>query len=102
MECRVAAATLCRDHRLDAVEGDLLANGVSVIAAIGEQCLSFVRNHPEQRTETLHVVGLAGRQDKSERATFPVAARVEFGGEAAARSAKRLGLLSPFFMPTAQ
>jgi len=27
---------------------------------------------------------------------------MELGGEAAARSAKRLGLLSPLFMPTAQ
>lgn len=31
-----------------------------------------------------------------------IAPRVELGGEAAARSAKRLGLLSPLFMPTAQ
>lgn len=31
-----------------------------------------------------------------------IASGMELGGEAAARSAKRLGLLCPLFMPTAQ
>jgi len=48
-------------------------------------------------------VRFSARQDEAERAAFGVTARVEFGGEAAAaRSTKRLGLLSPLLMPTAQ
>ena len=45
---------------------------------------------------------LSGRQDEAERSAFRVAPGMEFGCETAARSAKRLGLLSPLFMPTAQ
>ena len=102
MESRIAAPSLGGDDRLDAVKGDLLADGVGVVAALGQQRSRLVGDHPEQRAEALHVVGLAGRQDEPERATFAVAGGVELRCEAAARSAKRLGRLSPFFMPTAQ
>jgi hypothetical protein len=47
-------------------------------------------------------VSFTACQDEAERAAFGVAAGVELGGEAAARSAKRLGFLSPFFVPAAQ
>ena len=84
------------------MESDLLADGVGVVAAIGEQCFGLVRDHVEELAEALHIVCLAGRHDEAERPAFPVAAGMEFGGEATARSAKRLGRLSPLFMPTAQ
>jgi hypothetical protein len=47
-------------------------------------------------------VRFSTRQDEAERAALGVATGVELGGEAAARSAKRLGFLSPLFMPAAQ
>ena len=79
-----APPTLRRDHRLDAVEGNLLADGIGIITPIGQQRLHPVGEPAEQRCEAVDVVRLAGRQDKTERATLAVAARVEFGGEAAA------------------
>ena len=56
----------------------------------------------EQRSEALHIVRLSRCQHEAERETSGIAPGVELGGEAAARSTKRLGLLSPLFMPTAQ
>jgi hypothetical protein len=43
----IAAPALGRDHRLDVVEGDLLANGIGVVAAISEQRLHLVGEHPK-------------------------------------------------------
>ena len=102
MRDRYAAIAFGGDDRLDASGGDLGADGVGVIASVGEQRLDAVAQHPEQRPEALHVMGLARRQDKAERPTVPVAAGMELGGEATARPAKPLVLLIPFFSPTAQ
>ena len=102
MRGRGTAIALCRDDRLDVGLGNLLADGVCVIAFVGEQSLDPAGDHPEQGSKALRVVGLSGRQYEAERSAFRVTARMELGGEAASRSAKRLGLLSPLFMPTAQ
>jgi len=102
MASRVASSPLGEDHRLDTMEGDLLADGVGIIAAIGQECFGLVGDHPEQRAEALDVMSLAGCQDETERAALSIAGSVEFCCEAASRSTKRLGRLSPFFMPTAQ
>jgi len=99
---RVASVAFGGYNRLDIGAGDLFANGVSVIAFIGEERLYPVGNHPEQRYKALVVVCLSGRQDEAERPPLRIAPGMELGGEAAARSAKRLGFLSPLFMPTAQ
>jgi hypothetical protein len=56
----------------------------------------------EAATALAHVTCLPTRQDESERAALGVAAGMELGDEAASRSARRLGLLSPLFMPNAQ
>ena len=45
---------------------------------------------------------LSRRQDEAERPTVAIAAGVELGGKSTARPAKPLGLLIPFFRPTAQ
>lgn len=82
--------------------GKFGADGVGVIALVGEQRFDPVAEHPEQRAKALHVVRLARRQDEAERPDLSVVASVEFGGEAAARAAKPLGLLIPFFSLTAQ
>ena len=80
----------------------LIANGVGIIAIVGQQRFDLVGDHPQQRREALDVVCLSARQDEAERAAFGIAAGMEFGGKAATRSTKRLCLLSPLFMPTAQ
>lgn len=98
----IAPVDLGRDHRLDACGLDLLADRVGIISPIRQEGLDPVCYHAEQRGEALHVVGLPRCQHEAEGEASGIAPRVELGGEAAARSAKRLGLLSPLFMPTAQ
>lgn len=102
MRSRIATVAPSRDYGLDVYAGQGVANRVAVIALIREQSVDPVSDHAYQRAEALRIVRLARRQDEGERATSDIAAGVEFGGKAAARSAKRLGLASPFFMPTAQ
>lgn len=69
---------------------------------VGEERLDLVGDHPEQRREALSIMRLSARQDEAWRSAFRIAPGMEPGCETAARSAKRLGLLSPLFMPTAQ
>lgn len=93
---------LGRDYCLGASNGDLGADRIGIITPIGKQRVDAIGDHPEQGAKALDVVCLSGRQDEAERPTLGVTSGVELGGEAAARPAKRLGLLSPLFMPTAQ
>lgn len=97
-----AAIAFGGDTRLDAGCGKFRLDGIGVVTLVGKQCLDTLAEHPEQRAEALDVVRLARRQDKAERSAASVATGMEFGGEAAARPAKPLGLLIPFFSPTAQ
>ena len=97
-----ASVALGRDDGFDFICGQFLTDGIGVVAFVGQQRLDLVGDHAQQWPEALDIVGLPRCQDKAERATFGVAPGVEFGAEAAARSAKRLGFLSPLFMPTAQ
>jgi len=90
-----ASVALGRDDSLDFGAGDLLANGISVVALVGEKRLDLVGGHPEQRREALGIVRLSGRQDEAERSAFRIAPGMELGCKTAARSAKRLDLLSP-------
>ncbi|MEK7457434.1 MAG: hypothetical protein AABZ76_21255, partial [Pseudomonadota bacterium] len=82
--------------------GQFLADGICIVALVRQQCLDLMSNQTEQRAKALDIVALARRQDKAERSAFGIAAGVELCAESASRSAKRLGFLSPFFMPTAQ
>ncbi len=102
MRDRVSAVAFGRDHGLDIGLGDLFADGVGIVTTICEEGLDLVADHAEQRRKAMHIVGLARRQYEAEREAPGIASGVELGGEAAARSAKRLGFLSPLFMPTAQ
>ncbi len=99
---RCSAVGLGRDDGLDTGCGDFSADSIGIIAFVRKQRLDPVGQHPEQRAKALRVVGLTGRQDEPERPTLSVASGMEFGGEAAARAAKALGRLIPFFSPTAQ
>ena len=98
----VAAVAPCGDHSLDAGSDDLLADGIGIIAAVGEERFEAVTDHPEELRKALNVVSLAGRQHEAEWEASGVASGVEFGGEASPRSAEPLCLLSPLFKPTAQ
>src|SRR6202034_1626934 len=91
-----------RDDRLDAVEGQLLADCLGILTLIGDQRLDALADHAQKRQKALVVVRLSGRQDEADRASFAIASGVDLGREAAARAAEPLLILSPFFMPTAQ
>lgn len=98
----MAAAAFGGNDGLHAGAGDLGADGVGIIAAIGEERLDGIAEHPEKRRKAMNVVGLAGGYDEAERTALAVAPGVELGREAAARAAEPLRLLSPLFMSTAQ
>lgn len=98
----IAPVDLGRDHRLDARCLDLLADCIGIVSPISQEGLDPVGYHAEQRSEALHIVCLPRCQHEAEGQASGIASGVELGGEAAARSAKALGLLSPLFMPTAQ
>lgn len=102
MRGRIAAIAFGGDDRLDTGLGDLFADGIGIVTAIREERLYPVADHAEQRCKALDIVGLPRCQDEAERTPPGIASGMELGGEAAARSAKRLGFLSPLFMPTAQ
>lgn len=97
-----SAVALGGDDGLDFGLGEFFADGVAVIALVSEKGLDLVADHSKERRKTVDVVRLSRRQNEAERASFGITSGVEFGGKAAARSAKRLGFLSPLFMPTAQ
>jgi len=98
----IAPVGLGRDHRLDASGLDFLADCIGIVAPIRQEGLDPVGYHAEQRSKALHIMRLPRCQHEAEGQASGIAPRVELGGEAPARSAKRLGLLSPLFMPTAQ
>lgn len=98
----LAPIALGWDDSLDFGIRQFLADGIGVITFIGQERLNLVGDHAEQRGEALNIVDLPWRQNEAKRTAFGVTPSVEFGAEAAARSAKRFGFLSPLFMPTAQ
>ena len=65
MRDRYAAVTFGWNDRLDIRPEEFLADGIGVIALIGQQGLYPVSQHPEQGPEALHAVGLARRQDET-------------------------------------
>lgn len=102
MRSRVSTVAPSRDHGLDLHAGQGVTYRITIIAFVREQSVDPVGDHAHQWSEALRVVRLSRAQHEGERATSDIAASVEFGGEAAARSDERLGRASPFFMPTAQ
>jgi len=98
----LAPIALGRNNRLDTSIGKLPAYGVGVVALIGEYRFDPLPEHSEQWTKALYVMRLPRSQNKAERPAVSIATRMELGGEAATRPAKPLGLLIPFFYPTAQ
>lgn len=93
---------LGRDDGLDFGFGQFVTDGIGIIALVRQERLDFVGDHAKERCKAVDVVRLSRRQNEAKRTALGIASGMEFGGEAAARSAKRLGFLSPLFMPTAQ
>jgi len=93
------AIALCRNDRIGSVEPGIFANGIAVIASVGEQRLRpNVALH--QCFVGRRIVRFARCDDEAERETFAVRAGMDFTREAAARAAKTL-ILSPPFAPAA-
>lgn len=86
---------------IDAMEQQLLADRVCIVALVGNQRFDFGLDEPEEREEGLPVMGFATGEDEAERPAFAVAAGVNLGGEAAARTAQSLRVLIPPFAPAA-
>lgn len=86
---------LGRDDGLDFGLGEFFSDGVAVIAFVAEERLDLVADHAKERRKTVDIVRLSRRQNEAERTALGITPCMEFGGEAAARSAKRLRVLSP-------
>ena len=69
---------------------------------VGKQRIDFVANHAQERREPFDIMCLSRRYCEAKRPTFAVAPGMDFGREAAARTAKGLLILSPPFFPAAQ
>lgn len=98
---RVPPIAFGGDDGLDCVTVQFVANNVGIIAIGGQQSLDPVSDHVKQWANALNVMALHRRQDRAERPASADAPGVEFGAEATAQPAKRLGFLSPLYMPTA-
>jgi len=85
---------------IGSVEPGLFADGIAVVASIGEQRLRADIVSLHQRVVGRRVVRFAGRDDEAKRKAFAVRAGVNFARKAAARAAKTL-VLSPPFAPAA-
>lgn len=93
----VAPVDFGRDRCLD-----FLADRIGIVSSISQKGRDLVGYHAEQRSAALHIMRLSRCQHEAEREASSIASGVELGVEAASRLTKRLGLLSPLFMPTAQ
>lgn len=88
------------NERLGSIEPGIFADGVAVIAAVGEQRLLAYLVEIQQRIVSRCVVRFARRDYEAEREALAVRAGMNFTRKAAARAAKTL-FLSPPFAPAA-
>ncbi len=77
---------------IDVGVGECISGRIGILALSASK-----RRSAHQRPEALRVVRLPRRYYEGEWSTSGTAMSVEFGGEPTSRSAKRLGLLSPFY-----
>ena len=86
-----------RDHRCDATRQRSGAIGVAVVSLVGHRdARTNVWADIERGFELCAVAGLARGQVEVERMAVEIGLEVDFGREAAARSAESLMLLPPF------
>ena len=89
------------DDGLAAALLDVAANGFAVVALIAEHLFGVAVDFLHQGRKGGDIVGLPGRDYDADRQTLGVGAGVDFGREAAARTAERIAL-DPPFPPAAQ
>ncbi len=89
------------DHGLTTALRDVLAKGFAIVALVSEHLFGIAVDVVHQRRNGGDIVGLAGRDHDADRQTFGGGAGIDLGREAAARTAERVTLGSPF-PPAAQ
>ena len=82
--------------RLGTTVADVLADGICVVAAIGEQDAGVAVAFFHQLGIGGAVVRLARRQRQADRQAIGVGAEVDLGREATARASKTLAMSPPF------
>ena len=87
--------TTRRDDDRSALRFDLFAQAVGIIGFVGKNLLGF--EAVDEFVCGRHVVLLPGAEVEADRQAQRIDYGVDFGAEAAARSAKSLGFLSPLF-----
>src|SRR5262245_48058365 len=80
---------------------NLIANGFAVIALIAEHLFGIAVDVLHQGRKRGDIVRLPRRDHDADWQAFSISTSVDFGGEAAARTAERVALSSPF-PPAAQ
>jgi len=90
------AAATGRDDRVAALFDDFVVEAFGVIGLVGNDV--FGGKPIDQIAGADHVVLLARTKDQADWQAEGVDADMELGPEAAARTAKRLGVLSPLFL----
>lgn len=95
------AAALGRDFRLGAAVAGILPEGVAVVCLVAEQHAGVAVTLGHEIVVGGEIMCLAGGQDDGNGKPVSIGAQVDLGREAAARTAKSLGL-SPPLAPAAQ
>lgn len=95
---KTPARWVVRDGRQGSALGEDLAQSVAVIGGICGQVLCW-RQGCNQCQSRSHITQLARRDLESQRPTFRIDYRVDFGGATAARPANRLRVRPPFPPP---
>ena len=95
---RLTAVRLGRDDRQDAAPQQLFADGVAIIALVGELGVRLGHGHVEQRWHGTVIRDLAPGQDEAKRASLTVTAGVDLARKAAAASTKALLAGPPLWM----
>lgn len=89
------AGRVWRDDRLCAPLGEPVTQALGIVGSISDEARR-TGHDGEQGTSAVEVMGVAGRELKSDRPTEIVAQRVDFGRATAARTANGVAEGPPF------
>ena len=99
--CCIFARRCAGDDSLAVALLDVAANGFAVVALVAEHLFRVAVDFLHQGRKGGDIVGLTRRDHDADWQALGVGARVDLGGEAAARTAERIALVPPF-PPAAQ
>lgn len=97
---RVFAGRIGRDDGLDATLGEFATQAVGVIGSVGQKAAGM-SDHADKAACTSQIMGVAWRDQESQRAPGIIRQRVDFGGLPAARAADGI-VEGPPFAPAAE